>query len=244
MDKVSFFPVAGYAPQPVLPTARQTEAFLENAKQLAFSITGRFEGGKANSLQLKDAGIISYGKHQATLKSGALYEVVNEYTKLSSNKEALEFANYKDSIKAKDVKLKEDTKFIDLLLRAAGDPAMSVAQNKVFTDGYWKPVVKKAEQLGIKSEIGLAIMYDTNIQGGLESVINRTLNKEPNRQLTEKDFLESFLTCRKEYLNSVAKNKRAAGDEFTAKVLERDAIQRVDKLRKLLRDANLENIAA
>lgn len=218
-------------------------AFLENARQLAFNITGKFEGGKANSLQLKDAGIISYGKHQATLKSGALYDVIEQYRKLSYQSTGLEFTPYMTAIKAADSRLRDDPKFIDLLLRAALDPQMSKAQDIVFTDSYWKPVVRKAEELGLKSEIGLAILYDTNIQGGLASVLSRT--ESLNRQCSgERQFLDSFLTQRSKYLNEIARKKRAGGDEFTARVLERDAVQRIAKLRQLLLRANLENIAA
>jgi hypothetical protein len=55
----------------------------DQTQDIVFDITGHFEGGKPDSLQTVDAGIISYGMHQATLASGSLYNVLKRYTELS-----------------------------------------------------------------------------------------------------------------------------------------------------------------
>ena len=206
----------------------------EDAKMIAFKITGAFEGGKVNSVQMKDSGVISYGKHQATLSSGSLYRIIELYTRLSFSKVAKGLQNYLSRLQSKDPSLKSDNHFIDLLLQASNDPLMEKAQDKIFTDFYWKPVIKTASELGIKSGIGMAILYDTNVQGGFNLILDRTETSTRLKYVTEKQFLSLFLENRRKYLYSIAAVKRQNGDATTAKLLENSAKNRVGKLFVML----------
>ena len=87
--------------------------------RIASDITGAFEGGKPGTLNLYDLGIISYGKHQATLASGTLYPILKRYTELSSSETAKKMPAYLDRVKQRDETLREDRDFIQLLKDAA-----------------------------------------------------------------------------------------------------------------------------
>lgn len=219
-----------YANSPITPTV-YSRNFLEGARNLAFKLTGVFEGGNPGSYQTKNSGIVSYGKHQATLASGSLHKVIDLYTQTSNSEQSKKLAAYLTKTETKDKTLRNDAEFKELLIGAAKDALMGQAQDKVFSENYWLPVVKIGKELGIQSEIGLAVLYDTNIQGGLKSVLERTYKEIGSQAVDEKEFLNVFLLQRNEYLKSVAANKRKNGDAVTAKMLENSARTRIPSLQ-------------
>src|SRR4029077_15245174 len=73
--------------------------------RIASEITGAFEGGKIGTLNLYDLGIISYGKHQATLASGTLHPILKRFTELSSSDTAVKMSSYLERVKRRDESL-------------------------------------------------------------------------------------------------------------------------------------------
>jgi Glycosyl hydrolase family 46/Bacterial SH3 domain len=219
-------------------------------QRIANDITGFFEGGKASSLQTLDSGLISYGKHQATLASGSLYSVLKAYTGLSKSSTAAKIAEYLPRVKAKDASLRGDKVFLQLLRNAAGEAEMSQAQDAVFSEKYWKPATAIAKQSGVNSALGKAIFYDTHIQGGLDSVLKATKARLKGKQYSEQEFLDIFLEERKKRLHNIAGAKRtkaaslpAGGKKTTllndAKMLDNSAKNRVGALETLVESGNL-----
>jgi len=174
--------------------------------RIANDITGAFEGGKTGTLNLYDRGIISYGKHQATLASGTLYPILRGYTELSQSETAEQMTAYLERVKKKDASLHEDKAFIQLLKDAAGEPEMHQAQEAGFTQEYWEPAKKKAGKAGVKSALGYAIFYDTKVQGGLGVVLESTKKRlggmvgdtVEGKQITEQEFLQVFMEERQQ----------------------------------------------
>jgi tetratricopeptide (TPR) repeat protein len=211
-------------------------------KEITFDITGHFEGGKPDSLQTYDMGIISYGMHQATLASGSLYNVLERYTEMSQTSNSEQIAAYLPRVQSKDSTLASDEAFLNLLRNAASENAMVQAQNEIFSQNYYEPAKEKASADGVTSALGIAIYYDTNIQGGLEYI--RTATKEHFLQSTptEQEWLTAFLDERRNYLLAVADNKRKNGLENDAKYLENSASSqgRVGVLEKLADAGNLD----
>jgi hypothetical protein len=218
--------------------------------RIANDITGLFEGGKASSLQTLDSGLISYGKHQATLASGSLYSVLKAYTGLSKSSAAAKIAEYLPRVQAKDAGLRGDKTFLQLLRNAAGEAEMSEAQDAVFSEKYWKPATATAKQAGVSSALGKAIFYDTQIQGGLDSVLKATKARLKGKQYTEQEFLDIFLEERKKRLHNIATARRtkaaqlpAGGKKNTllndAKMLDNSAKNRVGALETLVESGNL-----
>src|SRR2546422_7530492 len=117
---------------------------LNTYQRIANDITGAFEGGQPGTLNLYDRGIISYGKHQATLASGSLYPILQRFTELSKSETATKMSDFLDRVKRKDENLREDSQFIHLLKDAANEAAMARAQDEEFTKLYWEPAKRSA----------------------------------------------------------------------------------------------------
>lgn len=213
----------------------------DQAQKMAFDITGSFEGGKPNSLQTYDAGIISYGMHQATLASGSLYNVLERYTELSKTSNSEGISKYLLRVESRDITLRNDEVFLNLLRDAASESAMVQAQNEIFSKHYYEPAKDKAATDGVTSPLGIAIYYDTNIQGGLEYIRRATNENFIQSTPTEQEWLSSFLDERRNYLLAVADNKRKEGLENDAKYLENSASSkgRLGVLENLVDAGNL-----
>ncbi|MBW3557063.1 MAG: chitosanase [Actinobacteria bacterium] len=173
--------------------------------RVAGDITSTFEsGGDYGRLQTDDAGIISYGKHQATLGGGNLYVVVKEYTERSSAETAAALAAYLPRLKAKDATLADDKSLLGLLRQAAKDPGMHAAQDSVFKRKYWDKSAKTAKSAGVTSALGHALLYDTTIQGGAAYRLKEARAKVGGNvgdvvnghKITEQEFLQAFVEAR------------------------------------------------
>jgi carboxypeptidase C (cathepsin A)/subtilisin family serine protease len=183
--------------------------------RIASDITSTFEGGKTGTLNLYDLGVISYGKHQATLHSGTLYGILKRFTELSSSATAKKMAGYLDRVKQRDETLREENEFIALLKAAAAEPEMDQAQDEEFDRQYWQPAKGKAAKHNVKSALGHAIFYDTTIQGGVDQVAKSTAAKlggivgeiANGKEITEQDSLRTFVDER------IQRNLRISGSQ-------------------------------
>lgn len=201
--------------------------------RIANDITSVFEGGQTGTLNLYDNGIISYGKHQATLASGTLAMVLKRYTELSASGTAQRMTTYLDRVEQRDASLRQDNVFIKLLKDAAQEPEMSQAQDEVFTRHYWEPAKKAAKEANITSALGHVILYDTLIQGGMQPVLRAARNRLGGKigdtirgtQITEQAFLRVFMDERIKRLLRISNNQTAQAKQLNeaASELERQA---------------------
>jgi hypothetical protein len=225
----------------------------EKWRSAIWAITSVFEsgrpGGRPDAYQNADAGIVSYGKHQATLQSGNLERVLNAYFQRSSSatSQALQ-QEYAQRIQRKEESLRHDARFKQLLLEAAHEPAMSEAQDEVFEQNFYRPTIAEARRLGVKSPLGLACLYDTRIQGGLQQVTGTVSQKlgvtavgqnGPAGVVDEQTWLRAFLDAREAWLNRLA-DTRAAQNRHTDAEWLRTSTFRVRELRQLLDSGNLQ----
>jgi len=215
--------------------------------RLAADITSAFEGGRTDSLQTADSGIVSYGKHQATLSSGSLGAVLQAYVGLATSATAQSLAAYLPRVQKKEAALRSDKTFLSLLRTAAGDPAMDQAQDAVFTSRYWTPMAAASAQQGIQSALGYAIFYDTNIQGGHEDVLARTRaklgggigDKVKDQPITEQAFLQTYLEEREARLLRLSAAAAKKGKTADAKMLKASTY-RTRELLALVNAGNLD----
>ncbi|OJH39160.1 LysM peptidoglycan-binding domain-containing protein [Cystobacter ferrugineus] len=208
-------------------------------REVAFRITGAIEGGKASSYQTKDKGIVSYGKHQATLASGTLEVIITQYVKQSSSEAAKGLARYKDKLSEKDSSLRTDVTFKKLLLEAADDPLMSTIQDSVFAKNYWSKAEQSAKNDKLKTPLAFVMYYDTHIQGGLSEIRAKTAAALKGKSYTEAEFLTEFNHQRKARLTRLAAAARAKGDEDHAGMLE-GSRSRVTTLQNLVDAKDLQ----
>ena len=218
-------------------TANQTA---EHTRSAAFAITSAFEGGQPGTIQTVDDGIISYGSHQATLRSGQLENVIDRFVSVSTSETASTLASFANRIRIKDESLAADLLFLELLRAAASEPEMKTVQDEVFAANYYVPAMAKAESIGLATPLATAIFYDTAVQGGLNRIISRTENLLADQKVDEATYLRTFLLERRAYLNEVAETKFLAGKLTQASMLSNSAQHRVGALLELLASGNLQ----
>lgn len=218
-------------------------------REAIWSITSIFEsgrpGGNPAAYQTYDSGIISYGKHQATLASGSLGRVLQAYFRRSSSPTSLVLQQeYAARVAQKDAALREDGRFKELLLQAATEQAMNEAQDEIFEQNFYQPAINQARQYNVVTPLGLACLYDTQIQGGLSILLPRVTEALGGKIggtgttgiIDEPTWIRTFLRLREERLLRLAEQSEARGDQTNARAL-RTSTFRVTELRKLL-DAN------
>ncbi len=94
--------------------------------------------------------------------------------------------------------------------QAAADPQFQQAQDAVARDWYYAPAQRYAAQLGTKTPLALALLYDTAIQhgdgydaDGLSAIIARA-GTTPARGADEADWLRRFVAARRATLMNPA----------------------------------------
>lgn len=220
-------------------------------RDVIWRITSVFESGRPEgnpaAYQTADAGIISYGKHQATLQSGTLAAVVDDYLRRSQSDtaRALE-AEYAGRIRNRDASLRNDGRLKTLLLQAAQEEAMVQAQDEVFARNFYAPAVEHARRRGVRSPLGLANVYDTHIQGGLTIVAEAAESRLGgsgvgkvglNGVIDEAAWIRTFLDEREARLRRLADRAEANGQAAQANAL-RISTFRCTELRKLVEAGN------
>ena len=190
-------PAAGPA-QPETPAGPDTEpATADEIRRVAMQITAVLETGSLNgygALNDYDAGIVSFGRHQATLASGSLEALLVRYLGASNTPQANALRSYMPRVGQKDPALRNDSGFKDALRASADDPAMQSAQDAAIIVSHYNPAATAAGGWNVKSPLGVAMLYDTKIQGGMETVLARAKNrvggKPGENGVTERAFLD------------------------------------------------------
>lgn len=215
----------------------------EIARRVAFRITGVFEAPSYSTVQTVDSGIISYGQHQATLASGTLAVIVKRYCDSADSDTAKQLKTFLPKVTAKDAALKNNETFLNLLRAAGKEQKMIDAQDSVFIEKYWNPAIERAVSEGVKSPLGFALFYDTNVQGGLNATIGRVKTKLGTSAVSEQKYLKTFLECRRDRLLELAAEQILSPNASTRKngeMLKSAAKNRIGSLIKLVDANNLD----
>ena len=194
-----------------------------------------------NAFQNTDRGVISYGKHQATLASNNLGRVLTHYWERSQSETAKELKQtYVERVADRDETLRNDSAFKLLLLSAAEELEMEAAQDAVFESNFYQPAVEELMRQGLRSPLALACLYDTRVQGGLAQIISATLERvsASTEETSEEAWLAIFLQIRLDRLFRLADAADGRGESLHAQALRNSAF-RVEVLQGLLHAGNL-----
>lgn len=186
---------------------------------IAFAITARFEGGGYQTYQNSDTGVISYGRFQFTLSSGALGRVVTAYLQQSTSPVALSLRPYLPRIQARDVALRTDTGLRDLLIVAAGDSVMQAVQDAEAVQSYWEPIKRVAiHPRGLISPLAWALLFDIGIHFGVGDGFLRIAEREfgvPERsRIGQNGLSEAQLLTRVAELRKQSHDRQALRDNL------------------------------
>jgi hypothetical protein len=131
-------------------------------------------------------------------------------------------------------------------LKGAGsEGAMQQAQDRAIMKQYGDPALKAASNAGLKSLAAQQVLFDTNVNGGMDAVMKSTMAKLGGKVgdtradgsvIDEKTFLNTFVDERKNRLLALAQNKAAKGDAASARALSGMASEsgRIGELRSLV----------
>ncbi|MCA9971073.1 MAG: chitosanase, partial [Anaerolineales bacterium] len=200
--------------------------------------------GDPAAYQTMDAGIVSYGRHQATLQSGTLHSVLQAYFRRSGSETSRALQQeFAARVEQRDAGLRHDARLKELLLAAAVEPEMGAAQDEVFDRQFFQPAVAQARQRSLRTPLGVACLYDTQIQGGLFILLPRADARAGGSVgdaggVSEASWLAAFLDEREARLLALADQAEARGDSASARAL-RVSTFRVTEYRTLLAANNL-----
>ncbi|GET40823.1 chitosanase [Microseira wollei] len=185
--------------------------------------TGKVQGDYSNvTFVASDPGGLTYGRSQTTLMSGNLFLLIKAYCEAEEAEFATELRAYLSAIGAKDTRINRDMNLRSLLQKAGEDPVMQDVQDAFFDRVYWNPSVKNAENMGIQTALGVAVVYDSVVHGSWQLMRDRTLNQGTVATLGEQSWIKSYIDIRREWL---------ANNRIT---LLRKTVYRMDSFKQLI----------
>jgi chitosanase len=149
-----------------------------------------------------DTGQLTYGRSQTTLTSGGLYLLVDGYCE---NPDALfptALSPYLPALESVDPELNASVYFHNLLRAAADDPVMREEQDRFFDQHYWNPAAAEAENTGIETPLGLAVVYDSTVHGSWRYIKRRTTTAIGTvHQAGERRWVQEYVSQRYDWLS-------------------------------------------
>ena len=163
--------------------------------------TGRVRGDYSGLAVIKgDGGHLSYGRSQAALGSGSLFDLLDGYCRQPTAQFATQLTPYLPRFQQKDVTLDTDVTVRQLLKDAATDPVMRATQDQFFNRRYFAPACSAAEALGINEPLGQTVVYDSHVQGGW-AVLKARIG--PPAEGKVRDWVKKYIDLRTSWLKSL-----------------------------------------
>jgi chitosanase len=226
----------------------KTDPLSSLQKTRAEQLTNLFENGSFNFSYdyleyLGDGRGITAGRAGFTTATGDLLKLVKDYTAQKPDNELAKFVPRLWEI----FQDKSDTQeglegFSQAWKTASQDPDFRRVQDEVVDELYYQPSVKYSNQLGLRTALARAAVYDTIIQhgagedpDGLPAILKRTQKATggaPATGIDEKLWLNAFLSQRRETLAN-------AHNENTREVWSK-SVGRCDVFRSLAEQGNYD----
>ena len=95
------------------------------------------------------------------------------------------------------------TALVNLLKTSGADPVMQRAQDEVFDTHYFAPAVNAAQQIGLKTALGLLVVYDSCIHsgpGGVGMIRRMFAEASPANGGDEKAWVLAYIRSRRNWL--------------------------------------------
>jgi len=165
--------------------------------------TGRVQGNYSGIAVAKgDSGHLSYGRSQASLGSGALYDLLSDYCQCPGARYATALTPYLPRFQQKDVTLDTNMLVRQILKDAANlDPLMRATQDRFFDRRYLSPALMAAEALGITDPLSQTVIYDSTVQGGWARLRGRLAAPVTGKT---RDWVRQYVDVRRAWLMSLA----------------------------------------
>lgn len=174
--------------------------------QVAKAIVNLFETGEvrgdygAVTLLPGDTGRLTYGRSQVTLGSGNLHLLVQRYCAVVGARFGARLRAWLPALASRSAAADTDGKLHNLLRACADDPVMRDVQDALFDEQYWEPAVRAANRLGIRSPLGVAVVYDSWVHGSWAMLRDRTNAGGQLASTGEHDWVQRYLRQRRDWL--------------------------------------------
>jgi chitosanase len=212
-------------------------------KERAAQITSTFENATLDlqydyAENIGDGRGITAGRAGFTSATGDLLLLVRRYTEIEPDNVLAGYIPALEAVEGTDSEEGLDG-FTDAWEEAADDPEQRALQDDLVDELYFDPAMTLADEVGIQTPLGQAIMWDTMIQhgtggdNGTRAIIEETQDNVGAVDGTEAAWLDAFLDARLHHLGHAYEN---ADDSDAADAASES---RVDALRSLLQDGNL-----
>lgn len=218
------------AATPPMPVATSGEVPLTDSQaRTAKAIVNLFETGHVLgdysqvTVLTDDPGRLTYGRSQTTLTSGKLAELLQQYASNPGARFGAAINAWLPAIAAQGKDLDTDGRLHNLLRACADDPVMRETQDRFFDVSFWQPAVRIASKLGIRSALGVTVVYDSTVHGSWAKIRGETdkafgaLNK-----IGEQHWISGYVTTRRKWL------------EMHSISILRNTVYRMDALRRLI----------
>jgi chitosanase len=152
-----------------------------------------------------DPGHLTYGAVAVNLASGDLYSLVKAYVSTPEAAYHLQLKPYLARLEAKDLTLDHDQEFREALRLAGHDPVMQRVQDEAFRRLYFEPAYRSALAIGIKSLLGIAVVYDSRVHGSWRRFRDKTseeIGGTPLDGIDERRWIKAYLKVRAEWLRN------------------------------------------
>jgi hypothetical protein len=167
-----------------------------------------FEGGREQRrydvISPKESHDFYYGASSTRLMGGELRKLVETYVHTPQGLYGELLTPYLSRLAQEDKELAADEQFRAALQKAGNDPVMQAIQDSFFDQMWWVKSLEMARELGIKTPLGIAVIYDTNIAEGFASVTRYSNNIVPRlggtplTGIDERYWVVAFLNDRKQ----------------------------------------------
>ncbi|MGC3985505.1 MAG: peptidoglycan-binding protein [Pseudorhodoferax sp.] len=148
-----------------------------------------------------DSGHLTFGRSQTTLSTGNLGRLLQQYV---TNPGARFGARLRDAAmraQAIDLTLDTDPQAHNLLRASADDPVMRDTQDRFFTQRYWQPALDAALQRGIRTALGVAVVYDSYVHGSWAALRDQVDSASGRAtDLGERAWIRAYVTARRDWL--------------------------------------------
>ncbi|ACE86152.1 peptidoglycan-binding protein [Cellvibrio japonicus] len=179
------------------PTQKKTAEAIVNIFE-----TGSVLGDYSNvTLITGDTGHLTFGRSQTTLGSGNLGKLLQLYCANPGARFRQQLTPFLARFAARDFSLDHEEHLKNILRATADDHIMRETQDLFFDQAYWQPAERAATQLGIKTPLGVAVVYDSTVHGSAKLIRDKTNQSAGTlASLGEQKWIEAYVATRRYWL--------------------------------------------
>jgi len=185
--------------------ARQSLLSLPQERRIR-AIVNIFETGKVESdyravTRIPGQTILTYGSGGSSLGSGDLSTLIQSYVEAPDGRFGNALSPYLARLQSRDGLLANEQNFLDALRQAGADPVMQRLQDDLFKQKFFDPAYALARKEGIATALGVAVVYDSIVQGAWMRLRDEVNTREGTLQaLGEKKWVAAYVKHRREWL--------------------------------------------